>query len=317
MGQHLVLVRSVVGALLEIDVERAIPGPAAPCRVLRAGELPIDIAHRLSERMRRIICCSPTLFAALQQVCRWAQLEDTNLGLWLEFHGENLRICSRLAGTAGLLHLEHSQWLQNVFPVHIVRQFAGPDWMPAAMAFESRYIPGAEPRNFWSSTRFLAAQGASWIEVPVALLSLPNLGNEQPSSLPEEEADVPVSEIVNMLKLMLPSYLDGDIPTVIEIAEMANVSVRSFQRKLSSMGMTYSGVINVVRYENAARLLRDTDAKVIDVALSLGYSDPAHFTRAFRRVAGVTPRQYRSTWKMRDMDIAAGLRFMANDHTLY
>lgn len=180
--------------------------------------------------------------------------------------------------------------------------------MPAAMAFESRYIPGAEPRNFWSSTRFLAAQGASWIEVPVALLSLPNLGNEQPSSLPEEEADAPASEIVNMLKLMLPSYLDGDIPTVIEIAEMANVSVRSLQRKLSSMGLTYSGVVNVVRFENAAKLLRNTDTKVIDVALSLGYSDPAHFSRAFRRIAGVTPRQYRGTWKMQQEVLDPGAR---------
>jgi AraC-like DNA-binding protein len=33
--------------------------------------------------------------------------------------------------------------------------------------------------------------------------------------------------------------------------------------------------------------------KVKDVAKRLGYSDSAHFARAFRRIAGVSPKAYR------------------------
>jgi AraC-like DNA-binding protein len=40
-------------------------------------------------------------------------------------------------------------------------------------------------------------------------------------------------------------------------------------------------------------MLRDPDAKVTDIAHTLGYSDSAHFARAFRRIAGVNPRVYR------------------------
>jgi AraC-like DNA-binding protein len=97
--------------------------------------------------------------------------------------------------------------------------------------------------------------------------------------------------------MMLPSYLDESIPTVAEIAEMAGISIRSFQRKLSSAGVSYSDLLDGVRFENATKLLRDTDAKIIDVAFSSGYSDPAHFTRAFRRFSGITPKEFRGKWK--------------------
>lgn len=251
----------------------------------------------LSERLRAIIGSCPTLFSALQQVCKWARLEDTNLNMWLELCDDYVRICSRLAGTAGLQHLEHSQWLQNIFPIHIVRQFAGPDWTPSTMAFEAHYTPSLETQAFWPNTRFLSGQHASWIDVHASQLSLPNLAIElSPSSYGDEDQTFP-SEIVRTLKLMLPSYLDEGVPTVAAIAEMAGISVRSFQRKLASMGLSYSDLVEIVRFENAAKLLRTTDAKIIEVAFASGYSDPAHFTRAFRRISGVTPREFREQWR--------------------
>lgn len=103
-------------------------------------------------------------------------------------------------------------------------------------------------------------------------------------------------DIVELLKLMLPSYPDEGIPA---LAEIAGVSTRSFQRKLSHVGLTYSDLLDTVRYENASKLLRDTDSKIIEVAFSSGYTDPAHFSRAFRRIAGVTPRQFREQSRLR------------------
>lgn len=247
----------------------------------------------LSEKLRAVIGYSPTLFSALQQVCKWASLEDTVLTMWLERCDDHVKICSRLLGTAGVAHLEHSQWLQNIFPIHIVRQFAGPGWVPATMAFEARYTPSSQTQSRWPGTRFLSGQAASWIDVPVALLGLPNLANDLPASPAEDEAGPYGNDIIGALRLMLPSYLDEGTPTVAEVAEMAGVSVRSLQRKLSGAGLSYSDLLGAARFENAARLLRDTDAKIIEVAFSSGYADPAHFTRAFRRLSGVTPRDYR------------------------
>lgn len=251
----------------------------------------------LSEKLRTVIGYSPTLFAALQQTCKWAAFEDTVLKMWLERCDDHVKICSRLFGTSGIAHLEHSQWLQNVLTIHIVRQFAGSSWVPATIAFESRYTPSSGTRSFWPNTRFLSGQRASWIDVPISHLSLPNVASQVLTDPTDDEAGPTGNDIIGTLKLMLPSYLDERIPMVAEIAEMARMSVRSLQRKLSGAGLTYSDLLGAARFENAAKLLRETDAKIIEVAFSSGYTDPAHFARAFRRISGVAPRQYRETWR--------------------
>ena len=49
------------------------------------------------------------------------------------------------------------------------------------------------------------------------------------------------------------------------------------------------------RMQLAARWLRDTDAKVRDVALEVGYENEAAFARAFRRTVGEPTAAWRRT----------------------
>ncbi|MCP1834048.1 AraC-like DNA-binding protein [Bradyrhizobium sp. USDA 4518] len=58
-------------------------------------------------------------------------------------------------------------------------------------------------------------------------------------------------------------------------------------------------MLELIRFENAAKLLRETDAKIIEIAFSSGYADPAHFSRAFRRMTGATPCEFREKWRPR------------------
>jgi AraC-like DNA-binding protein len=74
---------------------------------------------------------------------------------------------------------------------------------------------------------------------------------------------------------------------------MARLSVRALQRRLSDERLTFAGIVMRVRPAGAQRLLDDPARKVIDVALDLGYSDPAHFTRAFVRWTALAPREFR------------------------
>ncbi|MDU0342612.1 helix-turn-helix transcriptional regulator [Bosea rubneri] len=252
----------------------------------------------LREKTRLLIAHSPTLLVALRHACHWASREDTILSMWIEHDDDHVRICSRLAGTRGLLHLKYAQWIQNIFPIHIIRQFAGADWMPPAIAFESSYAPSPATRSAWPNVRFLSNRHAAWVSLPISLLGLSNRSVALPPALPDHEAGPSAYDIVELLKLMLPAYLDGRKTALADVAEIVGLSTRTFQRKLAALGLAYSDVLDTVRYQHASGLLRDTDCRVIDVALSSGYSDPAHFSRAFRRMTGVTPRQFREQSKL-------------------
>ncbi len=59
-------------------------------------------------------------------------------------------------------------------------------------------------------------------------------------------------------------------------------------------GMTLIAYLNHVRLANAARLLRETDRSIADVASEAGFSDQSYFDRRFKRAFGCTPREFRA-----------------------
>ena len=71
------------------------------------------------------------------------------------------------------------------------------------------------------------------------------------------------------------------------------MSLRSFQRQLAKDHLSYSLLLDQIRFETAVRLLQDPTLKLIEISLELGYNDPANFTRAFKRWTGMSPRQFR------------------------
>ena len=77
------------------------------------------------------------------------------------------------------------------------------------------------------------------------------------------------------------------------MAEIAGLSVRTLQRRLSEERMSFSLFAERSRFDQAISLLTTTDATIGDIADELGYTKQANFTRAFRRWAGVTPGEFR------------------------
>ena len=57
-------------------------------------------------------------------------------------------------------------------------------------------------------------------------------------------------------------------------------------------GLNYRELLERARYDAAIQLLARTDEAIMDITRKLGYSEPTHFARAFRRMAGVSPGGY-------------------------
>lgn len=49
--------------------------------------------------------------------------------------------------------------------------------------------------------------------------------------------------------------------------------------------------------EEAKRLLRYSDKSLTAIGAYLGFSSPGHFSRVFKKYAGVSPREYRERYE--------------------
>ena len=103
-----------------------------------------------------------------------------------------------------------------------------------------------------------------------------------------------IDAFVDTLYRSFTNGLDDGPPTVSQAASAMGVSVRTLQRHLRKHDLSYTKLVDEVRLAVAVDRLSNTSIKMIEIAFDLGYSDPAHFTRAFRRWLGVSPREYRS-----------------------
>lgn len=61
-----------------------------------------------------------------------------------------------------------------------------------------------------------------------------------------------------------------------------------------AMGMTATNYIAERRIERAKKMLKETELPISEIALRSGFSSQSHFTTAFRRVAGATPKAFRT-----------------------
>jgi AraC-like DNA-binding protein len=102
----------------------------------------------------------------------------------------------------------------------------------------------------------------------------------------------PVAATAETAQQIVAALLPDGSPDIHTVAAMAGLSVRTLQRRLHEQGVTFAWVVAGARLAMAQRMLDDPDRKIIDVALDLGYSDPAHFTRAFVRWTGLAPREF-------------------------
>jgi AraC family transcriptional regulator len=91
----------------------------------------------------------------------------------------------------------------------------------------------------------------------------------------------------------MEAHLDEDVP-LSGLATLVGLSpfhlCRTFK---ASLGLPPHRWLQARRVERAKALLSDPVPSIIDVAAAVGYENPGHFAKIFRRETGVTPREFR------------------------
>ncbi len=78
------------------------------------------------------------------------------------------------------------------------------------------------------------------------------------------------------------------------MAAFLNMSERTLKRRLQDEQVSYRELLDESLYQRARDLLDQPRLSVSEIAWRLGYNDVSNFSRAFKRWAGETPRQYRA-----------------------
>ena len=79
-----------------------------------------------------------------------------------------------------------------------------------------------------------------------------------------------------------------------EIARQLGFSQRTFARRLSLEGLTFSEVLESLRRDLSEQYLADPSLSISQIAWLLGYQETSAFAHAFKRWTGKTPREARA-----------------------
>lgn len=107
------------------------------------------------------------------------------------------------------------------------------------------------------------------------------------------------SNIVRQFETNLRQYYSSDkpktVPSVAYFADKANLSAGYFSDLVrKETGTAPKDIISMFIIEEAKRLLAETNEDIGIIAYRLGFEYPAHFTRMFKRIVGMSPRDYRN-----------------------
>ncbi|MFZ6182486.1 AraC family transcriptional regulator ligand-binding domain-containing protein [Nannocystis pusilla] len=82
-------------------------------------------------------------------------------------------------------------------------------------------------------------------------------------------------------------------PRLQAVAKRLAVSERTLHRRLLDEQTNFAGLVEEARHARALQLLADRSLSASEVAVLLGYAEPAAFFRAFKRWTGETPQGWR------------------------
>ena len=149
-----------------------------------------------------------------------------------------------------------------------------------------KVTPSQDRRNMFSLLLNQVEQAKEELAFALALARLlQELGDCEQACVSRD----PVSTMV--------AYINANFASITNIEQIARqfyISKFHLCRVFkAAMKMTVVEYLNRVRIQNACRYLRHSDKDMGEIALLCGFHDAAYFSNVFKRILGISPREYR------------------------
>ena len=264
---------------------------------LEAGAMPIDAHGDFGSR----VIFAPSLYQAIKAFCGEARSEYSRSDFYLARDSDTAWFCrGPIEGTGD--QVRQIELYLIMLMMQTIRRALGPCWKPSQLRLQTRDDRGLERSDVLRGINISFGAPHTAIGIPLASLAAPlqkmagisvkplerNPSDSMKQALPEE----PLEALIQFLS----SHIRFRSLPIDLAAEVAGVSTRTLQRHLMQQGITYTQLIDETRFRLARKMLHDKNFSITGIAFELGYSDGAHFSRAFRRMTGLSPRSYREQY---------------------
>ncbi len=238
-----------------------------------------------------VLSQAATLGGALEIVITASRRFNTGQILWVARHGSDVWFCRRSTS-----QMQQGRRSGDEFALMLIlqalRAAAGPTWRPAEIHMEGAPPPHAEEIAALARKRVLFEQPQLALVFPAHTLKCRYPAGAFPNQS-AQAAPEPAGDFETSARQVVAALVKLGTPELRVAAEMAGMSERSFQRRLSERGLRFLRLVEAARFDLASRMLSDPARKVVEISTALGYTDSANFTRAFRRWTGVAPQTFR------------------------
>ncbi len=258
-----------------------------------------------------LIADSATVYQALQAAITLLPRLGTSKRWWLAEDRNEVWFCR---GGDWSFDVGEPQMIQYALTgmVQIVRLAAGPAWKPRKVRIDLPVALGLGATEMFGEAEILTGQSVSAIAIPKPCLYLP-IRSSRPSTCSADANNnaqagwdtKPPQDFIGSIGEIVLTLLSEGYPDVGRVAVILGLSTRTLQRRLAVLGSSYTQLVAAARFSAARQSLQQSDRSVSDIAFDLGYTDVAHFSRAFRRWAGVSPRTFRQLQTERGGNVIA------------
>jgi len=177
--------------------------------------------------------------------------------------------------------------------IQLVRLATGPGWDPEQIQLLMAATDVVQACQPFMNSEISFSRPKSRISVPRNALELPVKLETRVTRSAIDHFDIN-ADFVGAIRQIIGVYIISKRCDIDLIAGVADVSVRTLQRRLKQHNSSFHELLDQARFDLAKVKLEDPVLTISEIALLLGYSDLPHFSRAFSRWAGMSPRQFRT-----------------------
>jgi AraC-like DNA-binding protein len=247
--------------------------------------------HNLNAGLLRKLEQSPTLLQALQRLVQLASAEASHIQLGIYERKADILFYTHYQGMREVPGYMVAQAYQLGVILDVVRHFLGRGWVPEEIGIEQQTVPAMVEKHL-PGCRIMAHQPIGYIVVPRNCLHRAAPLRPENSGVVENQALNGSLDFLDTLRLVLKAYLPDGYTSARFAAMLMEVSERTLARRLSTHGLTYGELIDEIRFVEAKRLLQESKVRVEDVGAAVGFADQSNFARMFRRLGGLSPKEF-------------------------